>query len=204
MVAVEESPGSTRERCRLTAGGGDPRESATENKPPVRGSGQPGQGLRARVKRCGKSAPRFRQRRRQGKPHREQDRIGAAGRMPRDHTRGVRQRSFASSPGLVARGTQQCVSQRNDRLVASGLPGAADRTRLTGRLAPTTPMQTSSRMAARQPGRGRTRIRCRPDIPRLQHEAASMPAGVPRAACTVQAIIDPEQITNLRFDLISI
>jgi hypothetical protein len=32
----------------------------------------------ARVKRCGKSAPRWRQRRRHGKPHREQDRIGTA------------------------------------------------------------------------------------------------------------------------------
>jgi len=31
---VEESPGSTGIRCRLTAGGGDPRDSATENKPP--------------------------------------------------------------------------------------------------------------------------------------------------------------------------
>jgi hypothetical protein len=34
---VEESPGSTGTRCRLTAGGGDPRESATESKPPVQG-----------------------------------------------------------------------------------------------------------------------------------------------------------------------
>jgi len=33
----------------------------------------------ARVKRCGKSAPRCRQRQRQGKPHREQDQVGAAG-----------------------------------------------------------------------------------------------------------------------------
>jgi hypothetical protein len=33
----------------------------------------------ARVKRCGKSAPRRRRRRRQGKPHREQDQVGAAG-----------------------------------------------------------------------------------------------------------------------------
>ena len=33
-----------------------------------------------RVKRCGKSAPRWRQRQRQGKPHREQDQIGVAGR----------------------------------------------------------------------------------------------------------------------------
>ena len=37
-----------------------------------------GQLVQARVKRCGKSAPRLRQRRRHGKPHREQDRIGAA------------------------------------------------------------------------------------------------------------------------------
>jgi N-acetylmuramoyl-L-alanine amidase len=33
-ILVEESPGSTGIRCRLTAGGGDPRDSATENKPP--------------------------------------------------------------------------------------------------------------------------------------------------------------------------
>ena len=33
-----------------------------------------------RVKRCGKSAPRVRQRKRHGKPHREQDRIGTATR----------------------------------------------------------------------------------------------------------------------------
>jgi len=32
---MEESPGSTGIRCRLTAGGGDPRDSATENKPPA-------------------------------------------------------------------------------------------------------------------------------------------------------------------------
>ena len=42
---AEESPGSTGIRCRPTAGGGDPRESATENKPPAppgsfRGRGQ--------------------------------------------------------------------------------------------------------------------------------------------------------------------
>ena len=39
------------------------------------GAGRP---AKARVKRCGKSAPRCRQRQRHGKPHREQDRIGAA------------------------------------------------------------------------------------------------------------------------------
>src|SRR5215471_19435139 len=69
----EESPGSTETRCRLTAGGGDPRDSATESKPPGGTSSR-----KARVKRCGKSAPRSRRRGRHGKPHREQDRIGTA------------------------------------------------------------------------------------------------------------------------------
>ncbi len=72
-AAGEESPGSTEKRCRITSGGGDPRESATENKPPGATS--------ARVKRCGKSAPRAWQQERQGKPHREQNRIGAARRL---------------------------------------------------------------------------------------------------------------------------
>ncbi len=31
----EESPGSMEKRCRVTPGGGDPRESATESKPPI-------------------------------------------------------------------------------------------------------------------------------------------------------------------------
>ena len=36
----EESPGSTKTQCQLTAGGGDPRDSATENKPPNQGKGE--------------------------------------------------------------------------------------------------------------------------------------------------------------------
>ncbi len=32
---AEESPGSIETRCRITSGGGNPRESATENKPPA-------------------------------------------------------------------------------------------------------------------------------------------------------------------------
>ncbi len=70
----EESPGSTEVRCRVTPGGGDSRESATEKKLP---DGQR-MLLSVRVKRCGKSAPRLRQRGWQGKPHREQDQIEAA------------------------------------------------------------------------------------------------------------------------------
>ncbi len=72
-VAREESPGSMETRCRITSGGGDPRESATESKPPGR--------LRAdaaRVKGWGKSPPRDWRQERHGKPHREQDRIGMA------------------------------------------------------------------------------------------------------------------------------
>ena len=83
---AEESPGSMDMRCRITSGGGDPRDSATENKPPrfsptnplPRLRGRVGEGGAVRVKRCGKSAPRWRQRWRHGKPHREQNRIGTA------------------------------------------------------------------------------------------------------------------------------
>src|SRR5262249_15362566 len=113
----EESPGSTETRCRLTAGGGDPRESATENRPPARATGP------ARVKRRGKSSPRDRQRKRHGKPHPEQDQIGAARRATGS---GV----SASPPGSVARGVRQRTSQRNGHLPLHG----GDRTRLTGRL----------------------------------------------------------------------
>ena len=35
----EESPGSTETRCRVPPGGGDPRESATESKPPFDATG---------------------------------------------------------------------------------------------------------------------------------------------------------------------
>ena len=34
-VAGEESPGSIDMRCRITSGGGNPRDSATENEPPA-------------------------------------------------------------------------------------------------------------------------------------------------------------------------
>ena len=36
----EESPGSTETRCQVMPGGGDPRDSATENKPPYQGKGE--------------------------------------------------------------------------------------------------------------------------------------------------------------------
>jgi hypothetical protein len=45
----EESPGSIDIRCRITTGGGDPRESATENEPlpPTRkGGGSKGEKVR--------------------------------------------------------------------------------------------------------------------------------------------------------------
>ena len=118
---VEESPGSTGTRCRLTAGGGDPRESATENKPPAQEGNLP----RGRAKRCGKSAPRLWQQGRQGKPHREQDRIGAT--------------AFARPQGLsrpVARvGRARRAARRVPEEWSSRACKRADRTRLTGRLA---------------------------------------------------------------------
>ena len=59
-----------RAACSLTARRGDATESATENRPPGSFGGP------VRVKRCGKSAPLRRRRRRHGKPHAEQDQIG--------------------------------------------------------------------------------------------------------------------------------
>jgi hypothetical protein len=53
---------------RVTPGQGDLTESGTENTPP--------QGIGVRVKWCGKSAPRSRQREWQAKPRAEQDQIG--------------------------------------------------------------------------------------------------------------------------------
>ena len=87
-AAGEESPGSMETRCRITSGGGDPRESATESKPPgFRCRKATG---RARVKGWGKSPPRDWQQERHGKPHREQDRIGAV--------RGATLRAVSGSP----------------------------------------------------------------------------------------------------------
>ena len=40
IYIVEESPGSIRTQCQLTAGEGDLRDSATENKPPYQGKGE--------------------------------------------------------------------------------------------------------------------------------------------------------------------
>ena len=39
-LLIEESPGSIRTQCQLTAGEGDLRDSATENKPPNQGKGE--------------------------------------------------------------------------------------------------------------------------------------------------------------------
>jgi hypothetical protein len=44
----EESPGSTEARCRITSGGGDPRDSATESKPPADAKASEGKGERVR------------------------------------------------------------------------------------------------------------------------------------------------------------
>src|ERR1700689_5563916 len=63
--------GLHRARCQVTPGGRESTESATE-----RYRLSAAQAARVRVKWCGKSAPRGRQRQRHGKPHLEQDQIG--------------------------------------------------------------------------------------------------------------------------------
>src|SRR5688572_9374962 len=82
----EESPGSMENRGRVTPGGGNPRESATESRPPRLYFGSPVEPVArfsrntggARVKGWGKSPPRPRRRGRHGKSHREQDQEGTA------------------------------------------------------------------------------------------------------------------------------
>jgi len=69
---LEESPGSRDTGRRLTAARREPRESATESKPP-RGFGQT-----VRVKGWGKSPPQAWRQDWHGKPRPEQDRIGGA------------------------------------------------------------------------------------------------------------------------------
>ena len=66
-----------RQGCRVTPGGGNPRESATEKSLPWCRAVAFG-GSTAMVKRWGKSPPRFWQQERYGKPHPEQCRIGAS------------------------------------------------------------------------------------------------------------------------------
>ncbi len=125
----EESPGSMETRCRVTPGGGDPRESATESKPP---SGISGFALclRVRVKGCGKSAPQGRQRFWHGKPHLEQDQVGTMASWAWAQGAGL----FPGwSFGSVARGARRRASQRNGHPAAC-FPQAVDRTRLTGHL----------------------------------------------------------------------
>jgi len=120
-AAGEESPGSMDMRCRIMSGGGDPRESATESKPPPRLRLR-----RARVKRCGKSAPRGRQRTRHGKPHREQNRIGAARREISG--------SMSGSAARVGCSRRRATGVPEEWPSRAGLLPAPYRTRLTGRL----------------------------------------------------------------------
>ncbi len=65
-----------KEGCRVTPGGGNPRESATEKSLPWCRATAFGASM-VRVKRWGKSPPRPWQQGRHGKPHPEQCRIGA-------------------------------------------------------------------------------------------------------------------------------
>ena len=127
-AAGEESPGSMETRCRLMAGGGDPRESATESKPP-RLVGLRAGDVAARVKGWGKSPPRDWQQERHGKPHREQNRIGTVEGQPSGLFP-------AHRPGRLHEARWQHRSKTNGRHVpAAARRRGPYRTRLTGRLA---------------------------------------------------------------------
>ncbi|GEM_PF-4728175 len=84
----------------------------------------------ARVKGCGKSAPRPRQRGRHGKPHPEQGRIGTARPAVCRKAATAGQGVFPALPsGLAARGAWRHASQMNGHPP----PPGGDRTRLTDR-----------------------------------------------------------------------
>src|SRR6185436_19401625 len=82
----------------------------------------------ARVKGWGKSPPRERQRKRHGKPHREQDQIGAARRAT-----GTRRFRAAARVGRARRSVTG-VPEEWPSIVTQARLGGVDRTRLTGRL----------------------------------------------------------------------
>lgn len=77
----EESPGSTENTVPGNARRGRPQGQCHRKQ--TAGHGPRARGPPARVKGCGKSAPRCRQRQRHGKPHREQDQIGTTRPGPR-------------------------------------------------------------------------------------------------------------------------
>src|SRR5262245_33250279 len=116
-------------RCRITSGGRKPRDSATENRPPLPSLATCAEEA-VRVTRCGKSAPRLRQRRRHGKPHREQDRIGTARGRVCESGSGPGSMSGSGRPGrlLKAPGNRR----RRGMAVTRGRKPSPYRTRLTG------------------------------------------------------------------------
>ena len=88
------------------------------------------------MKRCGKSAPRLRQRNRHGKPHREQDRIGTATRecsLRGDNTAG---RCQARRPGRLLEATCKRCPRGMAVTYCPRKRAVPYRTRLTGRLMP--------------------------------------------------------------------
>ena len=113
--------------------------------------------MRVRVKGCGKSAPRRRQRRRHGKPHREQDRIGATGPCAGQPARGPTRFRVVARVDRSRRPATVVPEEWSSRARAHAR--APYRTRLTGRLAPDV-LRARHRPARASPfATGRTRRR---------------------------------------------
>jgi hypothetical protein len=115
-------------RCRITSGGGDPRESATENKPPSALPGACGKGETVRQERTALTAtPAARQTPPGAKPHRD-----GVERLPRKRQR-FQDRCLdpAVRVGCLKRRATGAPEEWPSR-VSSQL--APHRTRLTGRL----------------------------------------------------------------------
>jgi hypothetical protein len=147
---------------RVTPGRGNPTESGTENIPPDfalrvasgRPSGLPavarrspqgsGERRRVRVKRCGKSAPRGRQRTWQAKPRTEQDQIGRRSRTARPKPPGrlLEAVSNAGPRGMIARSSfarttgRQNSSRRSPAAAQAAAGGKSELRRAVRRVTP--------------------------------------------------------------------
>ncbi len=122
---LEESPGSTETGRRVMPGEGP--FGGTSGKAPQKADRQRAAGRTARVKGCGKSAPRPWQQGWHGKPRPEQGLIGTA------HPPLGMQGAFPAQTVRVGR-TRRMATCVPDEWSSPGTTG--DRTRLTGRLTP--------------------------------------------------------------------
>ncbi len=118
--ALEESPGSTDRRWRVTPAGGDPRESATESEPPPGPCESEGGGKGERVRQERTAAPA----------------TGTAGQTPPGARPNRRARPLGATARSGRRAGWSLEAAGDSRPRGMAAPRRGDRTRLTGHVAP--------------------------------------------------------------------